>query len=244
MQLLVSLRAADEVAAALAGGADIIDAKEPERGSLGPVAPEVLRSISARVPGTMPLSVALGDFTAAEAIRDAVAATSPPPRGAPVYLKLGFAGERSSSAMRGLVTAALEAAALAPARPIVVPVAYADWMEAGSPPPEDVLASAVLTGARAFLLDTYTKDGKGLLDRLQLGRVQALAARGRAAGLLVALAGSLDLAALDRIAGLADVVGIRGAACLGGRSGRLDAGMVRKFRGRMESVRGALSTAG
>ena len=35
MRLLVSVRSAEEVSAALAGGADIIDAKEPERGSLG-----------------------------------------------------------------------------------------------------------------------------------------------------------------------------------------------------------------
>ena len=37
MQLLVSVRSAVEVAPALAGGADIIDAKEPDRGSLGAV---------------------------------------------------------------------------------------------------------------------------------------------------------------------------------------------------------------
>ena len=37
MRLLVSVRSADEVAAAMAGGADIIDAKEPARGSLGAV---------------------------------------------------------------------------------------------------------------------------------------------------------------------------------------------------------------
>ncbi len=62
MRLLVSVRTEHEVAAALAGGADIIDAKEPARGSLGPVSPEVLQAIAARVPESMPLSVALGDF--------------------------------------------------------------------------------------------------------------------------------------------------------------------------------------
>src|SRR4051812_47948913 len=42
MELLVSVRSAKEVEAALAGGADIIDAKEPSRGSLGAVSPKVL----------------------------------------------------------------------------------------------------------------------------------------------------------------------------------------------------------
>ena len=50
MRLLVSVRSAEEVAAALAGGADIIDAKEPARGSLGAVTATVLSAIAARTP--------------------------------------------------------------------------------------------------------------------------------------------------------------------------------------------------
>ena len=46
MRLLVSVRSAAEVAAALAGGADIIDAKEPSRGGLGAVDPEDLEAIA------------------------------------------------------------------------------------------------------------------------------------------------------------------------------------------------------
>ena len=37
MRLLVSVRSAEEAAAAVMGGADIVDAKEPALGSLGPV---------------------------------------------------------------------------------------------------------------------------------------------------------------------------------------------------------------
>ena len=57
MRLLVSVRSAEEVSAALAGGADIIDAKEPARGSLGRVTPAVLSAIAARTPASVPLSV-------------------------------------------------------------------------------------------------------------------------------------------------------------------------------------------
>jgi (5-formylfuran-3-yl)methyl phosphate synthase len=244
MQLLVSLRAADEVAAALAGGADIIDAKEPAHGSLGPVAPDVLRAISARVPPSVPFSIALGDFTAASAVRDAVAAASRTLRHGPVYLKLGFAGERSPGAVTALVSVALDTADYAPARAVAVPVAYADCDNAGSPPPEDVLGAAVAAGARAFLLDTYKKDGKGLLDRLDLDRLRRLAESARAAGLVVAIAGSLDLEELDLVAGLADVVGVRGAACRGGRTGTLDATLVRRLRARLEARKRAHAAAG
>ena len=43
MRLLVSVRSAAEARAALSGGADIIDAKEPSLGSLGAVGPLALR---------------------------------------------------------------------------------------------------------------------------------------------------------------------------------------------------------
>ena len=45
MRLLVSVRSEEEARAALAGGAEIIDAKEPSRGALGAVEIGVLREI-------------------------------------------------------------------------------------------------------------------------------------------------------------------------------------------------------
>jgi uncharacterized protein (UPF0264 family) len=233
MRLLVSVRAGDEVAAALAGGADIIDAKEPARGSLGPVSPEVLLAIAARVPEPVPLSVALGDFTEPDAVRLAVAGAKLSVRRAPTYVKLGFAGERSEAAVSSLITAAINAAAATALRPLVVPVAYADHENAGSPAPEDMLSAARAAGARAFLVDTGMKDGRGLLEWITLERLRRLSADARSAGMLVALAGSLDLAALDHLAGIPDVIGVRGAACRGGREGPVEAGLVRRVRDRL-----------
>ena len=66
MRLLVSVRDASEAEAALAGGADIIDAKEPLNGPLGPVAPDTLAAITAAVAGKTPISVALGDVGTAD----------------------------------------------------------------------------------------------------------------------------------------------------------------------------------
>ena len=51
MQLLVSVRSAEEAAAALAGGADLIDAKDPAAGPLGPVSLERFREIVVEVAG-------------------------------------------------------------------------------------------------------------------------------------------------------------------------------------------------
>lgn len=233
MRLLVSVRAADEVAAALAGGADIIDAKDPARGPLGPISLPMLGAISARVPEPVPLGVALGDFTAPDAVRRAVTTVNLAPRRAAVYVKLGFAGEPAAPAVTALIAAAVHAAGESRLRPVVVPVAYADWANAGSPTPEEVLAATLGAGAGAFLLDTYNKDGRTLLDWVALDRVRALVALARSAGMLVAIAGSLDLAALDLVADCADVVGVRGAACRGGRSGAVDAELVRRLRERL-----------
>jgi hypothetical protein len=49
----------------------------------------------------------------------------------------------------------------------------------------------------------------------------------RAAGLLVALAGSLAIEGVRAVAELpADIVGVRGAACIGGRAGVVSEGRV------------------
>jgi hypothetical protein len=244
MRLLVSVRAGDEVAAALAGGADIIDAKEPARGSLGPVSPEVLLAIAVRVPEPVPLSVALGDFTEPDAVRLAVAGAKVPVRRAPTYVKLGFAGERSEAAVTSLVAATIDAASATVARPIVVPVAYADHENAGSAAPEDVLRAAIAAGARAFLMDTWMKNGRGLLEWIPLERLRRMSADARSAGMLLAIAGSLDLAALDHLAGIADVIGVRGAACRGGREGSVEAALVRRFHDRLRGGLTSLSAVG
>jgi uncharacterized protein (UPF0264 family) len=231
--LLVSVRDEDEVAATLAGGADIIDAKEPARGALGPVSSAILRSIAARVPETIAMSAALGDFTSPDTVRRAVNGVDISQRSAATYLKLGFAGQPSEAVVTSLIAAALGAAG---AGRTIVPVAYADHERAGAPAPEAVLRATVAAGARAFLIDTYAKDGGGLLDCIAASRLRTLSADGRSAGLLLAVAGSLTADTLDRMAGLADVLGVRGAACRGGREGRVDADLVRRLRGRLQGT--------
>jgi uncharacterized protein (UPF0264 family) len=232
MPLLVSVRSAEEVAAALAGGADIIDAKEPARGSLGAVDPEVLQAIAACTPPSVPLSVALGDCATEEELRCAVSAARFPERSGPVYLKLGFAGTASAERVVSLLRTAVEAAAAIMPAPAIVGVAYADHRAAGTRSPEDLLRATAAAGASGLLVDTSRKNGRGLLDHIPLERLSALARRARAAGLLFAVAGGLDPAAISRVAPIADVVGVRGAACQGGRTGTVSAERVAELRRR------------
>ena len=60
-RLLVSVVALDEVAAALAGGADVVDVKNPTEGSLGAPSLALLKAVRVRVRAPLWLSVALGD---------------------------------------------------------------------------------------------------------------------------------------------------------------------------------------
>ncbi|HEX6668620.1 MAG TPA: (5-formylfuran-3-yl)methyl phosphate synthase [Gemmatimonadales bacterium] len=235
MPLLVSVRSGEEVAAALEGGAGIIDAKEPARGSLGAVDPDVLAAIAGRTPATVPLSVALGDCVGVEQARAAVSSAPLPERSAPVYLKLGFAGLPPAQRITALLEVARRSVAGRTAR--VVAVAYADHGAAHAPAPEDVLRAAVTAGASGLLVDTWRKDGRGLLDHVPLERLAGLSARARAAGMVFAVAGSLDITAIARLAAIADVIGVRGAACRGGRSGTVDAGLVRGLRRCLEHAR-------
>jgi uncharacterized protein (UPF0264 family) len=226
MRLLVSVRSGEEVAAALAGGADIIDAKEPARGSLGAVTAAVLATIAAHTPSSVPLSVALGDCTDLDELRAALDVARTGERTASVYLKVGFAGAQSLEAITALLEAAIGSATGA----CIVAVGYADFGVAGTAPPEEVLRAAVAARAGGFLVDTWLKDGRVLLDHFSIERLTALSLSARAAGLLFAVAGSLDSDAISRLAGIADVIGVRGAACQGGRAGAVDEERVARLR--------------
>jgi uncharacterized protein (UPF0264 family) len=104
----------------------------------------------------------------------------------------------------------------------VVAVAYADFARVESAAPERVIEAAERARAVGVLLDTARKDGGalfGLMDQVRVGRWVGLA---HEAALTVALAGSLNAADLASVRALgADIAGVRGAACDGGRTGRI-----------------------
>jgi len=236
MQLLVSVRSAAEVGPALCGGADIIDAKEPAGGSLGPVSPATLAEILARIPPECPFSVALGDLASPEEVITAIACLELPVRPAPTYLKLGFAGVRSPEMVTRILATAVAAVAEKGSAALVVAVAYADAARAGTLAPELIPGSAHSAGAAGVLLDTHTKDGIGLLGWLAPHALAGWVASARREGLLTALAGALTLENVEAVSEAgADVVGVRGAACEGGRQGRVTANRVRALRQRLDA---------
>jgi hypothetical protein len=222
MRLLVSVRDARDAHAAVRGGAEIVDAKDPCRGALGPVTLRTLACIRAAVPPGIPVSAALGD--AADERVVARAARLAAARGA-AYVKVGLRDVTGAGHAQALAHRAAQGAAEGGAE--LVLVAYADAARAGSLPPLAVPDIAAAAGARGVLLDTAFKDRGSLFDLLDVARVAQWLAAARAAGLFTALAGSLGEPGLRTALALgADIVGVRGAACDGGRTGRVSVARV------------------
>jgi (5-formylfuran-3-yl)methyl phosphate synthase len=225
MQLLVSVRSGAEARIALAGGADIIDAKEPSRGSLGAVLPGVLHQICGAVPHDLPISVALGDVGTVDEVLEKVSTVSQS-RHRATYLKLGFAGTSEPDIVHCLLRAAIGSVA---GRSIgIVAVAYADAASARCLPPEVLCGIAADAAVAGMLVDTYQKGESHLLTWLDPSRLGALLAQARAARLLTAVAGGLGVQHLPTIRQTGpDIVGFRGALCIGGRAGTLSEERVR-----------------
>ena len=215
MRLLVSVRDVRDARAAVRGGADIVDAKDPRRGALGPVTPSTLTRIRAAVPTGIPVSAALGDAAAERAV----------PRGA-AYVKVGLRDVGGARRARSLVHRVVQRAIEAGAE--LVLVAYADCARARSLPPLAVVEIAAAGGARGVLLDTAFKNRGSLFELLDVARVAQWLAAAHGVGLFTALAGSLSEPGLRTALALgADIVGVRGAACDGGRMGRVSVSRVR-----------------
>ncbi len=235
--LLVSVRTVQEAEAALAGGADLIDVKEPAHGSLGRASEAALTAVLRTVAGRRPVSAALGELAAGAAV------PLPCPPDGLAYAKWGLSGyaERTDACWRNLAGAAEQLRLRLPdCRPVAV--AYADWRRAGSPPPVEVFRFSQDLQAGAFLLDTWQKDGTTLLDWFSVGEVSELCQRCRAAGVPVALAGSLGASEIRRLLSVRpDWFAVRGAVCEGNqRTGRLCAQRVRAL---VDLIRDAVTAA-
>jgi uncharacterized protein (UPF0264 family) len=214
--LLVSVRSAEEARAALAGGADLIDVKEPSRGPLGRADDKVIRAIIDEVGGRVPVSVAMGEW--------ADGSQSLEPNNVS-YIKWGLAR------MANVTDPGIFRAARAPRKPEPVLVAYADHERAESPLPAWLADKAREYRFSAFLIDTAVKDGSSLLDWIEPATLARIRFQLADAGVRIAFAGSLDVESIRRLLPLTpDWFAVRGAACVGGREGSISAERVRAIK--------------
>ena len=222
--LLVSVRSVDEVDAALSGGADLIDVKEPAKGPLAPAEAEVVAAVIARVKNRVPVSAALGEWSP-NAITDAHWHLELKIN----YVKWGLAGY---SPRPGWGEDLLDTRRELPVGMEMVAVAYADWERAKSVPPAEMVRFAKRFRFKAFLLDTWGKDGKTLLDFASPGEVADLVESLKRVETIVAIGGSLRPEHVKQLKAVApDYFAVRTSACAAGkRDGVIDQARVKKWK--------------
>jgi uncharacterized protein (UPF0264 family) len=202
--LLVSVRSVKEADIALRHGVDIVDVKEPARGSLGRADDAVLLAVQESIADRVPVTAALGELAEDP---------KPPPSRFTGLVKVGMSGSEVGQAANWLRDW--------PCQERTVLVAYADWERSAAPAPEAVTELAASFDLPGVLVDTRYKDGTRLLDWLSLSRLERLRDQAARHGLFLALAGSLRLDDVPPLLELEpDVLGFRGAACI-----RADRGM-------------------
>ena len=228
MKLLVSVSDAEEARAALDGGADIIDAKDPWMGALGPVSCGVFQDIYEAVASSRGVSAALGDDDGAGSVETRARAFA---EVGARFVKVGFRGSCDANWIAERIEGLVRACSTVGRETGVVAVSYADARVGESVGAHELIAIAAKAGASGVLVDTSIKDGVGLADLWNVQRIASWVAGAHAHGLFAAVAGRLavDELAVAREAG-ADIVGVRGAACVGGRMARVDAERVRVLR--------------
>ena len=202
-RFLASVRGAEEAHIALAGGADIIDAKEPRAGALGAVPQGVLLAIVAAVNDARPVSATIGDCPVAQAAGRVYATAET----GVDFVKLGLFDVPSRDAL-----AALERCAQSGVRLIAV-------MFADLGPDFALIPRLAGAGFAGVMLDTAQK-GRGLRAHLAKPALVDFLARARKYQLLAGLAGSLTQADARALLPLRpDLIGFRGALCEGGARG-------------------------
>lgn len=216
VQLLVSVRNAEEATAAADGGADIIDVKDPDKGSLGFAGWSTIQHIQGCLKTDCVLSAALGELHEWLDFNTAATDTSATRDDLPTlqFAKIGLAGEaiRSDGATWKSDWQVIRKQ-FANVQQWVA-VAYSDFDRCDAPNPSEVLDAAITTGCKILLLDTFVKDGKTTFDHLPEYELQALISRSQAEGIKVAIAGQVSANNISSIQAVRpDIVAVRGAVC-------------------------------
>jgi uncharacterized protein (UPF0264 family) len=227
LKLLISPKDALEAQEAIAGGADIIDVKNPAEGALGANYPWVIRAIRRLAPAGVEVSCAIGD---APNLPGSVSLSALGAASLGVdYVKVGLYGVKTQAEAVFLLTQVTRAAKDYTPKVKVVASGYADAELIGAVAPAFIPQIAHQAGADIAMLDTATKNGANLFTYQSPRQLSAFVAAAHSFGLKAALAGSLrkqDLSVVYQTG--ADIVGLRGAACTGSdrNSGVLTRGLV------------------
>lgn len=229
MRLLVSPMNIEEARAAVVGGADILDVKNPREGSLGANFPWAIRAVVELSGGRTPVSATIGDldFKPGTASLAALGAAC---SGAD-YIKAGLLGVRTKEQAEEMLSGIVRAVKDFDARKKVVAAGYSDFERAGSLSPLLLPAAAAKAGADLVMVDTAIKDGRPTFDFMSEQDLKEFISLGRELGLEVALAGTIGFQHLEMLKQLdPDIIGVRGIVCGGDRQSNIRADLVERLK--------------
>ena len=221
---LASVRSCAEARLALAGGADIIDVKEPSAGALGSVDRPTLAGIIRTLQGCRPVSATIGDVSLVP--ENIVARVTETAATGVDIVKIGiFSGD---------LDATLDALAPLARRGIrLVAVIFADRV----PDLDALVPRCAAAGFAGIMLDTAEKGAGSLTSHLSLAALARFVGLARRHRLLSGLAGSLRLVDIPDVGALgADYLGFRSALTVGGRDRSLDVTALHAVRAALRSA--------
>ncbi len=229
MRLLVSPMNLEEAKAALAGGTDILDVKNPREGSLGANFPWAIREVVELAGGAVPVSATIGDLqykpgTASLAALGAAYAGAD-------YIKAGLLGIHTPSQASEMLVNIVRAVKDFDSRKRVVAAAYSDHERVDSIDPAILPEVAAYAGADVIMVDTAMKDGRSTFEFMTEEELEAFIRAGRDQGLDVAIAGNIGFQHMDLLMRLdPEIIGIRGMVCGGDRQASIRQDLVEKAR--------------
>lgn len=198
---LASVASVEEAKIVLAGGADIIDLKNPHSGALGALPLSIIAETVDLVSPYTLTSATIGDLSAASgqipgAVRAMISTRVD-------FIKIGFFSQS------GDLYALIDSLDLNLLHHKLVAVLFADQHLDYALLPR--LASA---GFHGVMLDTATKAGSGLCSKLSIQEINMFVQTARKLGLVTGLAGQLRATDIPSLLPLeADYLGFRSALC-------------------------------
>ncbi|MDL2247097.1 (5-formylfuran-3-yl)methyl phosphate synthase, partial [Methanobrevibacter sp. OttesenSCG-928-K11] len=234
--LLISPINHEEALEAIKGGADIVDVKNPKEGSLGANFPWVIKDIRELTPKDKLVSATLGDVPYKPGTIS-LAALGAHVSGAD-YIKVGLYGTKDYDEAYEVMTNVVKTVKDISPNSTVVASGYADAHRVGAISPWEIPKVAKDSGCDLAMLDTAVKDGKTLFDYLDLDDLKKFVDETHSYGLKTALAGSVKKDQLKPLYDIGcDVVGVRGAACVGGdrNTGKIHHSAVKELKELCES---------
>jgi uncharacterized protein (UPF0264 family) len=212
VKLLVSCATEAEAIAAIEGGADIIDVKNPWEGALGASFPWTIKHIVEDAPQNVLVSCTLGDLPNLPG-SVSLAALGAAATGVD-YVKVGIGGTKTHEDAVCLLRSAVRAVKDCNPAVKVVAAGFADADKIGSLSPMLVPQVTEEADADVAMVDTAVKNSDNLFTLLTKAQIRRIVDDAHNRGVQAALAGSLRKQHLSDVFALnADIVGMRGAAC-------------------------------